>query len=127
MFDIDVAKLADSVIKRIWPDATEVESAKINQLTQELLNAFNIQLQQIEVNKLEAQSTSFFVSGWRPASGWVCVLGFFYEFILRPIINGFGWHIWPSIETGDISYLLLGLLGMGGLRTFEKHKGIASM
>jgi hypothetical protein len=87
---------------------------------------------QMDINKIEAQSTSFFKSGWRPAVGWVCVVGLAYQFIGRPLLP---WILdacmytvkdLPSLDMGSLLTLLGGLLGLGGLRTFEKYKGVAT-
>lgn len=85
---------------------------------------------QTEINKVEAQSSSLFVAGWRPAVGWVCVAGLAWKFILGPL----GSYVatlcgstvpLPQINTDELFQLLLGLLGMAGWRTLEKIKGVA--
>lgn len=87
-------------------------------------------LGQIEINKLEAQSTDLFRGGWRPAVGWVCVLGLAYHFLIRTIapwiVDTLGHTVnpMPMIDMGSLLTLLGGLLGLGGFRTFEKVKGI---
>jgi len=85
---------------------------------------------QIEVNKIEAGNTSTFVSGWRPGAGWVCVLGLFYTFLLQPM---FAWiallyqaAVPPIIDTGLLIQLLFGMLGLAGIRAWEKTKDVAS-
>ena len=87
-------------------------------------------LAQLEINKAEAQSGSLFKGGWRPAVGWTCALVFFYHYILQPsiifIVAISGAEI-PELPEFDISTLLPvlgGLLGIGGLRTYEKQKGL---
>ena len=85
---------------------------------------------QLEVNKTEAAHKSLFVSGWRPAVGWTCVFGLVYSFILHPLLS-WASSIWgipvpPMLDTGPLMTLLFGLLGLGGFRTFEKVKGVAS-
>lgn len=86
---------------------------------------------QIEVNKAEAQSSSVFVAGWRPFIGWVCGAALAYQYIGRPLLTmAFdAFHIAQApvlIGLDDnLWQLLLGMLGMGGLRTFEKIKGAA--
>jgi hypothetical protein len=84
-----------------------------------------IQLAQIDVNKTEASSSSFFVAGWRPAVGWVCVLGLLYMYLVRPLVSIVTPVPAPAIDTSDLLLLLGGLLGFGGLRTFEKLKGVS--
>lgn len=93
---------------------------------------------QLAVNKAEAESSSLFKGGWRPAVGWVCVLGLGYEFLLRPLLP---WCIQvgaamtgleplkaplPEIPMGDLLTLLFGILGIGGMRMYEKVKGVSS-
>ena len=87
-------------------------------------------LAQLEINKAEAQSGSLFKGGWRPAVGWTCALVFFYHYILQPsiifIVAISGAEI-PELPEFDMSTLLPvlgGLLGIGGLRTYEKQKGL---
>lgn len=80
---------------------------------------------QAEVNANEAQSPSLFVSGWRPAIGWIGAGGLAYLYIFRPLAMGLGWASLPGIDNG-LYELVLSLLGFGGLRTFEKIKGVAS-
>ena len=85
---------------------------------------------QIAVNQNEADHHSVFVSGWRPATGWVCVLGFAFNFVLVPLIN-FVLTVMenpvlvPSLDVSEMLPVLLGMLGLGGLRTVEKTKDVA--
>lgn len=79
---------------------------------------------QLEINKAEAASGSLFKGGWRPAVGWICVLGFGVNFLVSPIAAGFGFVI-PQADTSVMLPVLMGMLGLGGLRTFEKAKGVS--
>ena len=79
---------------------------------------------QLEINKAEAASGSFFRGGWRPAVGWICVLGFGVNFLISPLAAGFGFVI-PQADTSVMLPVLMGMLGLGGLRTFEKAKGVS--
>ena len=81
--------------------------------------ALEPQIAQTEINKIEAGHRSIFVAGWRPAIGWTCALGLLYDFIIRPIANGFGLDF-PSIDTSSLNSLIIALLGLGTLRTAEK-------
>ena len=82
---------------------------------------------QIEVNKEEAKSRSCWIAGWRPACGWICTLAMGYHFIIQPLlifflaIFGLKMDI-PSFDMDTLMTVLLGMLGLGGLRSFEKHK-----
>jgi hypothetical protein len=97
-----------------------------HELSQELHKA---NLAQIEVNKTEAQHRSVFVAGWRPFTGWVCASALAYHFIVEPVIifvlSFFEIQlILPTFDMGSLLTVLMGMLGLGGLRTFEKSKGI---
>jgi len=124
------ATLVDTVVKRIWPDATEVEKDKLAQLTLQLQAEWANQLAQIEVNKIEAAASSLFVAGWRPMVGWVCGAGLAYAAILEPIARFIATvvcayvGVFPVIDTGITLQILMALLGLGGMRTFEKFKGV---
>ncbi len=77
---------------------------------------------QIEVNKQEAKG-NWFQSSWRPATGWVCVSGFAINFLISPLAVPFGIEI-PQADTTVMLPVLLGMLGIGGFRTFEKTQDI---
>jgi len=81
--------------------------------------------QQSETNKAEAQNPNLFVSGWRPAIGWVGASGLAYQYVVRPFAVGAGWHDLPTLDS-SLMELIMAMLGMGGLRTYEKVKGVAS-
>ncbi len=85
-------------------------------------HAQEIALAQINVNKAEA-SAGTFRGGWRPAVGWVCALGFGVNFLISPIAAGFGFIV-PQADVSTMMPVLMGLLGLGGMRSFEKSKGI---
>lgn len=85
-------------------------------------HAQDIALAQIEVNKQEAKG-SLWQSGWRPAVGWVCVSGFAINFLISPLAAAFGIVV-PQADTGTMLPVLMGMLGLGSLRTFEKTKQI---
>jgi len=107
----------------------DLEEKRIDQATD---------LAQVDINKIEAASTSVFVSGWRPAVGWVGVAGLAYQFLGYPLMQ---W-VWafgqgadlipkglpapPDLQVEQLMTLLAGLLGFGGMRSFEKSKGVAA-
>lgn len=85
---------------------------------------------QAEINKIEAGNENIFVSGWRPAIGWICAFGFAWQFFVTPIalwlitVTGSSIPL-PQIDTEALYSLTMGMLGMGALRSFEKWKGVA--
>lgn len=115
--------LAGTVINKLWPDKSEQERAQ-------LAAAVAIVQGQIDINKAEAASPSAFTSGWRPAIGWVCAAALAFQYVGRPllawggIVSGHPLPPLPGIDD-NLWQLMLGMLGLGGLRTFEKTKGVA--
>jgi hypothetical protein len=116
-----------TVLDRVIPDKNK--RAEAEEQLQTLLTSqdFQIAVEQIKVNAIEAQSDSFFKSGWRPSVGWICSIAFGLHFVVFPILN------WLLMLCGQLPILvpfqmdtlltvLLGLLGMGTLRTVEKMK-----
>ena len=97
-----------------------------HELNQELHKA---NMAQIEVNKVEAQHRTVFVAGWRPFTGWICASALAYHFIIEPIIifalatQNIQLTL-PTFDMGSLLTVLMGMLGLGGLRTYEKAKGI---
>jgi len=94
-------------------------------------HAQQLAMAQIEVNKAEAASGSIFKGGWRPFIGWVCGFAFMYHFVLQPLIvfgvttAGITIPPLPEFDMSSLMTVLMGMLGLGGLRTFEKQKGVA--
>lgn len=97
-----------------------------------------IDLAQIEVNKVEAASASVFVAGWRPAIGWIGAAAMAYQFLLYPMmlwawtyLQGTGWipkelAAPPVLDADQLWVILSGILGIAGMRSFEKTKGVAA-
>jgi len=87
-------------------------------------------LAQIEVNKAEAASGSVFKGGWRPFIGWVCGVAFAYHFVLQPFIvfvvaaAGITIPELPTFDMGSLMTVMMGMLGLGGLRSYEKKQGL---
>lgn len=118
-----VAGLASSVIERLWPDKSETERAQ-------MAAALTIVQGQLDANRAEAASPSAFTSGWRPAIGWICGAALGMQYIAKPLVAWVGivtGHPLPELPGIDDNLweLMLGLLGLGGLRTFEKTRGVA--
>jgi hypothetical protein len=78
---------------------------------------------QLEVNKVEASHKSLFVSGWRPAIGWICGFALMYSTILAPILGI--WFTVPPVDSSLLTSVLMGMLGLGAMRTVEKTKAVA--
>jgi hypothetical protein len=84
---------------------------------------------QMEINKTEAAHKSLFVAGWRPAVGWTCCLGMASNFLLIPMANfalaltGSAVVV-PLLDTGEMMPVLMGMLGLGAMRTYEKKQGV---
>tara|TARA_R110002020_G_scaffold470602_1_gene696644 strand:- start:998 stop:1369 length:372 start_codon:yes stop_codon:yes gene_type:complete len=112
-----VAGLLDKFI----PDADEKAKLAHDIATMSEKHAQQIALEQIEVLKLDAKG-NWFQSSWRPLAGYTCVLGLMVNFLISPIAAGFGVEI-PQADAGVMMPLLLGMLGLGGARSFERVKG----
>ena len=129
-----ISQLFDKII----PDPAARANAKLA-LTQEANAAALQQLQldlqaaqmQADINKQEAASPSLFIAGWRPFVGWVCGAVFAYHFILQPILTyimaacGHSFPL-PAFDMQQLSAVLMGMLGLGGLRTIEKINNVSN-
>ena len=124
-----VLDIGGKILDRVIPDTNARDKAK-----EELARAINdqdfqITMAQIAVNAEEAKSDNLFKSGWRPSVGWTCSIAFALHFVALPILNiglvGFGYKaIVIPFDMDTLFTVLGGLLGLGGLRTMEKMKGI---
>jgi hypothetical protein len=123
--------LGNTLITRIFPDPAQAANAKLELLKLQQSGDLATMTAQTDINKEEAKSSSLFVSGWRPAIGWVCALALAYQYLLRPLggtiasIAGVTIPPLPGLDD-NLWQLMMGMLGMGGLRTFEKLQGVAS-
>jgi hypothetical protein len=128
--------LGGKILERIFPDPVQRDAAKLKllemQQTGELAQLAadtDLAKGQLAINQIEAASPKLFVSGWRPFIGWTCGTAFAYGFVIQPfatfIILACGYTFTPpEINFSDMLPVLLGMLGMGGLRTAEKIKGV---
>ena len=118
-----VADLAGTVINKIWPDKSEEEK-------QQLAAAVMVVQGQIDINKEEAKSASVFIGGWRPFIGWVCGTACAWNWIGLPmakaglVLAGYKLDISPA-DLSEMLPILMGMLGLGAMRTAEKFKGVA--
>lgn len=118
-----VADLANTAINKIWPDKTESEKAQ-------LAAAVLVVQGQLDINKAEAASASVFVSGWRPFIGWTCGAACGWNWLGLPMAKFISAALASpiSMAPADLTEMLpvlMGLLGLGALRTVEKIQGVA--
>lgn len=121
-----VATLITDLIDRVFPDKDKQAAErsafmlKAQELDAELAKG------QMAINQAEASNTNVFVAGWRPFVGWVCGVAFAYNFVLLPfmlfVATSRAWDMkaLPSLDTGSLVSVLMGMLGLGTLRTVEK-------
>ena len=118
--------VGSKVIDRVWPDPAQAASAKLELMKLQQSGELALIAGQMDINKVEAANTSVFVSGWRPAIGWVCALAMGYQYLARPLMVAFMPALaFPGLDD-NLWQLMMGMLGLGGLRTFEKTQGVAS-
>ena len=130
--------IGSKVIDKIWPDPVQRDAAKLELLKlqqsgelAQLTADTNLMIEQIKVNQAEAQNPSVFVRGWRPAIGWVCGLACGWNWIGLPVVKlaleiyGHPIALAPADLT-EMLPVLMGMLGLGGLRTIEKLQGRAA-
>ena len=121
--------IIDGFLKLI-PDKNAREAAK-EKMEAEMLVAMTSLVQgQLDINMKEAEHHSTFVAGWRPGIGWICGAALAWNFVLQPIVSwvafvsGVDLVSMPTLDTGELTTILLGMLGLGGLRTYEKTLGV---
>jgi len=118
------------ILDKVIPDADEKAKLAHQLATMADTHAQQALLAKLEINKAEAASGSLFKGGWRPFVGWVCGIALLYHFILSPLIlfgvtlTGIDIPPIPEFDMGSLMTVLMGMLGLGGLRTYEKQKGI---
>ena len=118
-----------NVLDRVIPDKNKRAEAEESLKLALASNEFQLAIEQVKVNAIEAASNDKFTSRWRPFIGWICGTAFALHFVIFPILN---WFVVlfgaPAIDIvfdmQSLMYALGGLLGLGGFRTFEKVKGV---
>ena len=123
--------LGGKVIDRLWPDPTQRDAAKLELLKLQQSGELTAMVEQLKINQAEAQHPSVFVSGWRPAIGWVCGLACAWNWIGLPVVKmGLAVYGKPlDLAPADLTEMLpilMGMLGLSGLRTIEKINGSAA-
>jgi hypothetical protein len=128
-----------AIVNKVIPDKTAAAAAIAQlqalqlqgQLNEELAQLQAVTVNQSDVDKVEASSSSMFVAGWRPAVGWVCAAALALIYIVGPFFvwttTLFGHQTsFPTLDVAQLMTLLFGMLGMGTLRTVDKAKGVAT-
>lgn len=110
------------LLEKVIPDRDQAAKLAHEIATMSEKHGQEIALQQIEVLKLDAKG-NWFQSSWRPLAGYCCVLGLFVNFLVSPLAAGFGVAI-PQADASVMMPLLLGMLGLGGARSYERVKGV---
>lgn len=129
MTPLAILEVGGRLLDKLIPDKTAREKAQAELLRAAQDQDFQKAMGQLEINKVEAQHASIFVAGWRPAIGWVCVIGLAYNFLFYPMLT---WLVAitgaeinpPPLLSENLMELVLGMLGLGALRSFEKWKGV---
>ena len=124
-------EVGSKVLDRVLPDPAQQAAAKLELMKLQQNGELAQITGQMDINKLEATNPSIFVSGWRPSIGWVCGAGFAVQFVVGPLAEwgaALAGHPikFPQMDTGTMMPLLLGMLGLGGMRTAEKIQGVAA-
>ena len=122
-------ELGRGIIERLFPDPAKKAEAELALLKMAQEGDLKQVLSQLEINAREAQHASIFVAGWRPGVGWVGCAGFAYAAIIQPLLVWLsatkGWPTPPTIDNDLLWVVLTGMLGIGGLRSIEKVKGVS--
>jgi hypothetical protein len=119
------------VAGRFLPEDKEKRAAAEREIQAKLTDSLaQVDLAQLGINKAEAAHRSMFVAGWRPFIGWTCGVALMYTYVLQPILvfglaqSGYLVDL-PRMDLGELMPVLMGMLGLGGLRSWEKVKGVA--
>jgi hypothetical protein len=124
---LDIGK---TLLDRFVPDPEAKRQAEAEFLSMAMQGELKQVIAQLEINAKEAAHPSMWVAGWRPAVGWVGALGLFYATIGQPVLAWVsaarGWPVPPDLNVDLLWVTLSGMLGIGGLRTYEKAKGVAT-
>lgn len=120
-----------SIIDKLIPDAGEAAKAKARLLEMQIKGELDSVMAQLDINKAEAASGSVYASGWRPTIGYICAAGLAYNFIIYPFLIWYAARYMPGFNpppllSDNLMELVMGMLGLAGLRSFEKFNGVAS-
>jgi len=126
-----VLDLGGKIIDKLFPDPAQKAAATLKLMELQQSGDLAIIAGQIDLNKIEAANPNMFISGWRPFVGWVCAAGLAMQFLVGPLL---AWGstlmghpvVLPPLDMGTLMTLLVGLLGLGGMRTVEKLNNVAA-
>ena len=126
-----ILNLGNTLITRLIPDPAQQAEAKLKLLELHQSGELASMTAQTDINKIEAQSSSIFISGWRPFIGWVCGSAFALHYLLMPVANFIlvmtgHKEVVLSFDMATLMTVMMSLLGLGGMRTYEKVQGVAS-
>jgi hypothetical protein len=119
-----------TLIDKIFPDKSAEEKQRIAQQMAIAAQEYELAKAQVVLNTSEASNTNLFVSGWRPFIGWVCGLAFSWQYFLAPLISylivlsGHAAPPLPTLGMDQMMPVLMGILGLGAYRSYEKVKGV---
>ena len=121
--------LGKSILDRFVPDPAKKAEAEMEFLKMAANGDLKQIIAQLEINAREAMHPSIWVAGWRPFFGWAGGVGFIYAVMLQPMLSWVasvkGWPAPPTLNIDLLWVVVTGMLGIGGLRTFEKSKKVA--
>jgi hypothetical protein len=129
-----VLNIGNTLIDRLLPDKAANDAAKLQLLNLQVTGEFQNMAAQLQVDSVEATNQNVFVAGWRPFIGWVCGSAFAYTYILHPITITllvafkvqFDASKLPVLNMSDMMPVLLGMLGLGAMRSFDKANGVGN-
>jgi hypothetical protein len=126
-----VLSIGEKLIDKLIPDPKQKAEAILKLKELEQSGDLAVIAAQVDINKIEAANPRMFVSGWRPSVGWICSAALAVQLVIGPLavwISAALGHelVLPHLDTELLTTLLVGMLGLGGLRTVEKLQGVAS-
>lgn len=121
--------IGGKVIDKIWPDPVQANAAKLELFRLQQSGELAQMTGQLSVNQEEAKSSSIFIAGWRPFVGWVCGVAFANNFVVGPLAMFIARLVgnpvdFPTLALSEMMPVLLGMLGLGAYRTYEKRTGV---
>lgn len=124
-----IMEIGKSLLDRFFPNEEERRKAEADFLKMAMDGELKQVIAQLEINAREASHPSVWVAGWRPFFGWVGGLGFLYNAVAQPLLAWYGaskgWPPAPDLNMDLLWVVVTGMLGIGGLRTYEKTKGVS--